>query len=148
MLVPYRLRISLKDPDPETLARIRARRGELRKAEREWKLEQVRAYVKEGLSLENVRVAPGERFGQTVRGVFGTIVNRGARTLRKVEVRVYFLDADRRRIGEKDYAPVLQGTSLRELDTYDFGLNRLRPPGRSPNPALQATVGPKSSCNL
>jgi hypothetical protein len=107
MLVPYRLRVTLRELDQETLARIRTRRQELRKAEREEKLEKVRSYLKAGLSLENIRVAPGERFGQAVTGVFGTIVNRGARTLRKVEIRVYFLDAQRSRIGEKDYMPVL-----------------------------------------
>jgi hypothetical protein len=63
MLVPYRLRVTLKEPDQETLARIRARREELRRAEREQKLEKGRSYVREGLSLENIRVAPGERFG-------------------------------------------------------------------------------------
>ena len=128
MLVPYRLRVTLREPDQKTLARIRARREELRKAEREQKLEKVRSYVKEGLSLENVRVAPGERFGQAVTGVFGTIVNRGARTLRKVEVHVYFLDVHRRRIGEKHYVPVLvtefsfsANTPLRPGYRKDFG---------------------------
>jgi len=122
ILVPYRLRITFKDPDSAMLERIRARREELRKAEDERKLEKVRSYLREGLTLEDVQVAPGERFGRTETGVFGTIVNQGQKTLRKVQVRVYFLDAAGRRIGEKDYIPVL-------VSQFSFGNNTPLRPG-------------------
>jgi hypothetical protein len=50
------------------------------------RLRSIRAYASINLSLEGIRVSAGERFGRTVDGVFATIVNNGARTLRKVTV--------------------------------------------------------------
>ena len=64
MLVPYRLRVSLKEPDAQTIARIRTRQEERRKAEEKLKREKVLSYIREGLSLEEVRVSQGKRFGQ------------------------------------------------------------------------------------
>ena len=128
LMVPYRLRITLKEPDEEAIERFRARRKEQLEAEEQQKREIARQYISEGLKLENVRVATGERFGRSEVGVFGTIVNGGAKTLSQVKVRVYFLDSGGRRIGEKDYSPVLvttlgigDNTPLRPGYRKDFG---------------------------
>lgn len=135
MLVPYRVRISTEPASAEAVARMRAEREQRRteearaKAEAEAeRLRSIRAYVSSNLSLEGVRVAAGERFGQTVDGVFGTIANNGTESLRKVTVRIYFLDNAGRRIGEKDFSPVLvtefsigDNTPLRSGYRKDFG---------------------------
>lgn len=137
MLVPYRVRIATEPASPEVVERIRDERERRREEEARARamaeaerLEETRAYVTENLSLENVRVAPGERFGRRVEGVFGTIVNHGADSLRKVTVRVYFLDSAGQRIGEKEYSPVLvsdfsfgDNTPLRPGYRKDFGYN-------------------------
>jgi septal ring factor EnvC (AmiA/AmiB activator) len=85
VLVPYRVRISTEPDSAEAVARMREKREKRRaagaraKAEAQAeRLRSIRAYVSSNLSLESVRVAPGERFGRTVDGVFGTIVNNGA----------------------------------------------------------------------
>jgi hypothetical protein len=137
MFVPYRARISTEPASAEAVARIRETRKKQRadearekaKAEAE-RLRSIRAYFSSNLSLENVRVAPGERFGRTVDGVFGTIENNGTRSLRKVTVRIYFLDNTGRRIGEKDFSPVLvtqfsigDEAPLRPGYRKDFGYN-------------------------
>jgi len=102
----YRVRISTIAASPEIAALMQAA-SEKRvvdaaqskaRSEAE-RLRSIRVSVSSNLSLENVRVAG------TV--VSGTIVNTGAKTLRKVTVRVYFLDKSGRRIGEKDFWPVL-----------------------------------------
>lgn len=65
------------------------------------------------VKLKNFKIADGERFGMPVKGVFGTIVNQGDRTLDKVKVTVYFLDKAGNVVGEKDYHPVyVSGYSL------------------------------------
>jgi len=135
VLVPYRVRISTEPASVEAVARMRAEREQRRteeararaEAEAE-RLRSIRAYVSSNLSLEGVRVAAGERFGQTVDGVFGTISNNGTESLRKVTVRIYFLDKAGRRIGEKDFSPVLvtefsigDNTPLRSGYRKDFG---------------------------
>lgn len=135
VLVPYRVRISTEPASTEAVARMREERekrtaDEARaKAEAEAeRLRSIRAYVSANLPLEGVRVAAGERFGRTVDGVFGTIANNGAESLRKVTVRIYFLDNAGRRIGEKDFSPVLvtefsigDNTPLRSGYRKDFG---------------------------
>lgn len=137
VLVPYRVRISTEPASAEAVARMRAelekRTAEESRAKAEAEAERLRslrAYVASNLSLESVRVAPGERFGRTVDGVFGTIVNNGAESLRKVTVRIYFLDNAGRRVGEKDFSPVLvtnfpigDNTPLRPGYRKDFGYN-------------------------
>jgi len=137
LLVPYRARVSTEPASPEAVARMRdererrqaeeARAKAVAEAER---LQTIRAYVSSYLSLERVRVAPGERFGRQVDGMFGTIVNNGTESLHKVTVRVYFLDSAGRRIGEKDFSPVLvtefsfgDNTPLRAGYRKDFGYN-------------------------
>ncbi len=137
VLLPYRVRISAAQASPEAASRMREEREKRKaqeaqaKAEAEAKrLRSVRAYVSSDLSLERVRVAAGEHFGRAVDGVFGTIVNKGAKALRKVTVRFYFLDSAGRRIGEKDFSPVLvtdfaigDNTPLRPGYRKDFGYN-------------------------
>lgn len=133
VLVPYRVRISTEPASAEAVARMREEREQRRanearaKAEAEAeRLRTIREYVSSNLSLERVRVAPAEHFGRRVDGVFGTIVNNGAKTLRKVTIRVYFLDSGGRRIGEKDFSPVLvtefgDDAPLRPGYRKDFG---------------------------
>lgn len=75
--------------------------------ERAIKLEKKRTYIISDLMVENLRVAPSERWGKTGSAVFGTIVNKGNKTLNEVTIRVYFLDAEGKRIGEHIYHPVL-----------------------------------------
>jgi hypothetical protein len=137
VLVPYRVRISTEPASAEAVARMREKREKRTaddaraKADAEAeRLRSIRAYVSSNLSLERVRVAAGERFGRTVDGVFGTIVNNGAKELRKVTVRVYFVDNVGRRIGEKEFLPVLvtefsigDNTPLRPGYRKDFGYN-------------------------
>ena len=137
MVIPYRVRVTTEAASPEALAGIRereaAQRAEEERAEAEAeaaRLSVVRDYVAFSLSLEGVRVAQGERFGQAVDGVFGTLVNNGTQSLRVVRVRFYFLDADGRRVGEKEFAPILvtefsfgDNTPLRPGYRKDFGYN-------------------------
>lgn len=63
-------------------------------------------YIKK-VELRNFEVGMGERFGQQKKGVFGTIINHGKRTLTHVQITVYFLDKNGTIIGEKDFHPVL-----------------------------------------
>lgn len=128
ILVPYRLRISMDQPNDEQLARFRTQREEKRQAEDKVRRDAVAAYIANGLRLEEVRVGEGRRFGQTEKAVFGTVVNGGEKTLKKVAVRVFFLDANGHRIGEKDYSPILvtefsfgDNTPLRPGYRKDFG---------------------------
>lgn len=65
-------------------------------------------YIK-NVTLKNFKVSEGQRysFSDPEQAIFGTIVNKGNRTLREVEITVYFLDKDGVVIGEKNYYPVL-----------------------------------------
>jgi hypothetical protein len=134
-VLPYRVHVSVEDPDAKTIADYRAERAANREAEKakqraaeEQRREKFLPYIQQGMTLERVRVARVEKFGREVEGVFGTVVNRGDKTLNEVTVRVYFLDSKRTRIGEKDYHPVLVSryalngtTPLRPSYRKDFG---------------------------
>jgi len=134
-VLPYRVHVSVEDPDAKTIAAYRAERAanrEVEKAKRraaeQQRREKFLPYIQESLTLERVRVAQVEKFGRRVEGVFGTVVNRGDKTLNQVTVRVYFLDSKRNRIGEKDFHPVLVSkhalsgnTPLRPGYRKDFG---------------------------
>jgi hypothetical protein len=63
-------------------------------------------YIKQ-VELRNFKVGIGENYGQRKKGVFGTIINHGKRTLDQVQITVYFLDKNGTIIGEKDIHPVL-----------------------------------------
>lgn len=132
--VPYRVRITVQDPDPATVAEFNAQRAIKRKAEElkkqaeeQARRQKITSYIQHGMGLENVKVAAGENFGRRVDGVFGTIINKGDKTLDSVAVRIYFLDATRNRIGEKEYHPILvskysgDNTPLRPGYRKDFG---------------------------
>ena len=128
MLVPYRVHLSTKKATPEAFAKIQEEREKRRAEEAKVKLQSIRAYAAANLLLKNVQVSQGERFGKTVDSVFGTIENNGTKTLSKVTVRFYFLDSARKRIGEKDFSPVLvskysfdDNTPLRPGYRKDFG---------------------------
>ncbi len=110
-IVPYAFRVVTTTADAETMRRALFSRAmekhEIeRKAQEEKnkKMAEVRSYVRSGLELQNVRVAWGERYGNRERAVFGTLVNNGDKTLTKVTVRSYFLDAQGKHIGEKDFS--------------------------------------------
>lgn len=83
--------------------------------------EEKQAYI-EKLELKDFKVSEGSRFGRPVTGVFGTLVNHGKRTLKEVEVTVYFLNQQGDVIGEEDYHPVL-------VTEYSIGDNKLLKPG-------------------
>jgi hypothetical protein len=77
--------------------------------------EEKQAYLK-NVELKNLKVSEGKKygFGDLVPGVFGTIVNNGNRTLRKVELTVYFLNAEGVIVGEEDFFPIF-------VSDYSFG---------------------------
>lgn len=70
-------------------------------------LEEKQAYIK-NVILKDFEVSEGKKyeFGKTVPGVFGTIVNNGERSLKEVEITIYFLDYEGTTIGEEDFHPV------------------------------------------
>lgn len=74
------------------------------------------------VEVRNVRVA------KTVladRGVFGELKNLGGRTLKTVEITIYFLDADGRPVHEESYRPV------RPVTDFDFDNDGVLKPGYS-----------------
>lgn len=73
------------------------------------------AYIKK-VALKNFKVSEGKKygFGKAVPSVFGTIVNNGDRTLKEVEITVYFLNDKGVVIGEEDFYPVL-------VSEYSYG---------------------------
>ncbi len=77
--------------------------------------EEKQAYIK-NVILKDFKVSEGKKygFGKTVPGVFGTIVNNGDRSLKEVEITVYFLNDEGTIIGEEDFHPVL-------VSEYSFG---------------------------
>lgn len=85
---------------------VEAKSG-LEKTRGEIKLfEEKQDYIKQ-VELRNFKVGIGEKYGQRKKGVFGTIINQGDRTLNKVKITVYFLDKSGTIIGEKDFYPIL-----------------------------------------
>ena len=79
-------------------------------------------YINDYISLENVRIAQGERFGMTVESVFGTLENKGQKTLNRVSITIYFLNNQGQRIGERSYSPVM-------VSDFNFGDNTPLRPG-------------------
>jgi len=77
--------------------------------------EEKQAYIK-NVVLKDFKVSEGKKygFGKAVPGVFGTIVNNGDKSLKEVEITVYFLDEKGTVIGEEDFHPVL-------VSEYSFG---------------------------
>lgn len=102
-----------------------------------------KAYAHQFVRLDNVRVDKGQsRMMETGLGMFATLANDGARTLDRVELTIYFLDAGGRRIGEMTYSPIVSGEiTLMSVDTTplragyrrDFGcmLSKKAPSGWS-----------------
>lgn len=70
--------------------------------------EEKRSYIS-NVELKEFKVGKGRRysFEGPQPAIFGKVVNHGNRTLRKVEVTVYFLGRDGQPIAEEDYYPVL-----------------------------------------
>ena len=101
-----------------------------RKAKIEKNLKEKIRYMK-NVVLNKFTVGEGEKFGERVPGVFGTIVNKGNRTLKEVQVTVYFLNNKGTVIGEEDYHPVLvtkfafgrDNKPLKPNYEKDFGYN-------------------------
>lgn len=121
----------LKREREQALAELQREREERERIREEERMEQQTIkdnYINEFVSLENVRVSQGERFGMPVEGVFGTLINNGNRTLNKVTITIYFLNEQGQRIGEKSYSPVLvsalnfgDNSPLRPSYRKDFG---------------------------
>ena len=65
----------------------------------------------EHVELEKFRLEKGRKysFGDEEDGVFGTIVNNGTKTLKEVEITVYFLDVSGKAISEASFWPVYTG---------------------------------------
>ena len=81
-------------------------------------------YILKNMALENIRVDKGKSWGKKVWAVFGTVVNKGPKSLSEVTIRAYYLDADGNRIWEKDYTPILSTkTPLRPGYRKEFGYN-------------------------
>ena len=110
MVLPYRVRFSTAPASPASAARMRERsalRADLAAADSVAKGHAGRVYASQHLALEDIRVGKGEQYGQEVIALFGTLANRGSKSLQLVTLRVYFLDVAGRRIGEKEFSPVL-----------------------------------------
>ena len=93
-----------------TSAEDKKRETDESKAGAEAKAERLRLshqYISSSMSLERVRVEAGENPRTSTGSVFGSVVNEGTRTIRKVTVRIYFLDGSGQRIGEMKCFPVL-----------------------------------------
>ena len=91
------------------------------------KVDPEKDYISKHLSLENVKV--GEGYGRyDVPGydskkptVEGKIRNNGDKSLSRVEITVYFLDANDKRIGEKTSSFMGDSTPLKPNYIRDFG---------------------------
>lgn len=70
--------------------------------------EEKQSYIKH-VELKEFRVGKRSRFGfgEPEPAIFGKVVNHGNKTLREIEVTVYFLGKDGKPISEKTYHPVL-----------------------------------------
>jgi len=131
IILPYRVLVRTVRPSLDTLRKWEITHKQEEERKRELEAAQQRemdSYISQYISLENLRVAPGESYGETVKGIFGTLVNKGPKTLNKVRFRVYFLDSGGNEIGEEDYTPVLvtdypigDNTPLRPNYRKDFG---------------------------
>ncbi len=123
MLIPYRVRRLAEPASEEAIPGIRQEAY----ADPE-RLSSTQAYAFSNLSLENVRVTEDQTSRRKLYAVFGTIVNNGPDTLRRVTVRVYFLNNAGQRIAAKDFTPVSvtefssdDNTPLRPGSREDFG---------------------------
>lgn len=155
MFIPYRVRVITEKPSAEVIGAWRQQQ-EQKRIERELeqqrlerlreqqRLEEQKAartekarkrrkcteYISKYITLENVHVSLGTNFGRTVKGIFGTLVNNGDRALNTVRIRIFFLDSEGKRIGEKAYSPILvteysfnDETPLKPNYRKDFGYN-------------------------
>lgn len=131
ILIPYKVTISTAPAGPEAQARILAKRQQQKMenaVEDAKRLAIARAYSSQYMQLTGVRAYTANDGGKVSDAVGGTIVNMGPATLNKVTIRIYFLDAAGKRIGEHDYTPVLvsvlaldDNTPLRPGYKRDFG---------------------------
>ena len=100
----------------------RAKQG---KEDAENKIEK-KLYISTYLEIKSVEVEKGEYSSNYL--VFGEIVNHGNRTLKEVEITVYYLDKDKKAIGEEKHYPVseyswsdnapLKPNYIKEFDYY------------------------------
>lgn len=75
------------------------------------KMSEIESAYLEQVAVQRVRVSK-DTLGRP--GVFGEIKNKGAKSLKKVEITIYFLDKKKKAIHEKTYHPVL-------VSKYAFG---------------------------
>jgi hypothetical protein len=88
IIVPYGIEVSMQPRDPTAVAQLKARElveKQAAAAKATTAAKEARAYIDSNLRLENVRISTGENFGRTVWGIFGTVVNKGNRTLNRVK---------------------------------------------------------------
>ena len=82
------------------------------------------------IELLNVRVDLGERKGELSTGVFGTVLNRSANTIKLLEMTVAFLGNQEEVLAEKKYFPIFPSFEnpgfLLPGKTRDFGFDLTR----------------------
>ncbi|MGE3180886.1 MAG: hypothetical protein AB7N71_04590 [Phycisphaerae bacterium] len=105
---------SMDEVSREMKSQREAAQNERKRQEEESKAEEI-AYVSSYLELYDVTAKRMESvLDGTVPGVLFKLKNTGEKTLSKVEVTVYFKDAEGNIIGEEDFLPVL-------VSEYSFG---------------------------
>jgi len=94
------------------LENARRAQKEQEKLRREAKIREEKDKYIEKLALTNIEVSKRRdpSYAGPIKIISGTLKNNGERTLDKVEVTVYFLDAKGIVIGEEDYHPVLNSS--------------------------------------
>ena len=93
-------------------------------------IEEKRAYIKK-IEIKNFKVGKGRRFGigSPEPAVVGKIINNGDRSLKKIQITIYFLGRKGSPIAEAEYHPVLvtefsfggNNTPLKPGYVRDFG---------------------------
>lgn len=90
-------------------------------------------YIRQGLELKNVKIGEGygkfdmPGYSKPKKGIYGTIKNIGDKSIGSMQITVYFLDTNTKRVGEKNIT-ILSTASIYDKDsplkpnyTKDFG---------------------------
>jgi len=100
--------LAITPDSPELAETIAAMEARTEAEEERLRAEAAMAQYRGNILVEELRVFPAQTaFGESVIGLSGRIRNTGDRTLRQVQIIVYFLDDQGNEIGEKDFNPVL-----------------------------------------
>lgn len=108
IVLPYRVR--LRGTEGAEPAQTTGQPGQetARATEERGPREAEAAYLEEFVDLESYEITQQVVMGERWWIIEGTLVNRGERTVSRLNLRVYFLDAAGQRIGEEDYLPVTE----------------------------------------